>query len=443
MSKIQLSDNFGYRRLLRFTLPTMLMVVINSVYSIVDGLFVSNFVGKQAFAAVNFIMPVLMLLAAIGTMLGTGGTALIAKILGQGDKKKANQVFSLLTITVIVMGIIFEIFALIFIKDIAISLGASEILAEECAVYSRIIILTLPLYLLQMFFTPILVAAQKPQMGLTLSIIAGCLNIVLDYLLIVVFHLGIEGAALATTISQSVAGLIPLIYFFTPNTSLLRFCKPKFSWSAIIQSSTNGFSELLSSISSSVVGMLYNYQLMRYIGEDGVAAYGVIMYAGFIFVAIFLGYSMGSAPIVSYNYGAENKKELKNVFHKSLHIILVFGLVMAIGSQIISPLLSKFFVGYDYDLYQLTKRAFHIYSISFLLLGFTIYASSFFTALNNGFISALISFVRTLICETAAVIFIPMLLGISGIWLAINFAESVSLIFSFILLKKYKQRYGY
>ncbi|MDO5759706.1 MAG: MATE family efflux transporter [Bacteroidota bacterium] len=443
MGKIQLSDHFGYKKLLRYTLPSMIMMVVASVYGVVDGLFVSNFVGKEEFSSVNFIMPVILLLAALGTMFGTGGAALIAKTLGEGNRRKARRTFSLLVWSVVIVGAVIALFGFIFVKEIALLLGATKEMALQCELYGRIIFAVFPLYILQMFFQPIMSAAEKPQLGLILSIISGVLNIVLDYVLIVVFEMGLVGAALATAIAQSTGGLIPLFYFSSPNTSLLRLCKTKFDANALLKTSSNGISELISSVSMSVVSMLYNYQLMKYIGPDGVAAYGVIMYAGFIFVAIYVGFCMGSAPIIAYNYGAENKKEMKIVFHKSLIITFVFGLIMILGSQILATPLAKLFVGYDQGLFELTQSAFRIYSISFLFCGFTIYASAFFTALNNGFISALISFARTMICETSCVILIPLIFGISGIWFAIIFAEVMAVIFSTILLKKFRKKYGY
>jgi len=440
---IQLSDHFDYSRLLRFTVPAMVMMVFTSIYSVVDGIFVSNFVGKTAFASINLIFPFLMLLGVVGSMLGTGGSALVAKTLGQKDKPLANRTFSMLVAAGVVVGVIFAIPGLFLIEDIAALLGADEEMVKLCDTYASILLPVLPLFILQYMFQSLLIAAEKPTLGLAVTVIAGITNIVLDYLLIVVFNLGLVGAALATAIAQSVGGLVPLIYFAFPNSSLLRLVRPHYDGRALVQAATNGLSEFLSSVSMSVVSMLYNWQLMRYIGEDGVAAYGVIMYVAFILLAMAFGYSMGVSPIVSYNYGAGNHAELQNVFRRSLILVAGMGVVTVMAAELVASPLAHIFVGYDAELYALTRKAFMIYCLSFLLAGFNMFASAFFTALNNGVVSGIIAFTRTMICETSAVILLPLFFGMDGIWFAIIVAEFMALMLSASLLLKYRTRYHY
>ena len=417
---ITLSDHFGYRKLLRFTLPTIAMMIFTSIYSVVDGVFVSNFVGKTPFTAVNLMMPFLFLVGVVGSMLGTGGSALVAKSLGEGDHPKANKIFSMLTAVSFLSGVVFGLIGLAFLERIAILLGADASMMDSCVIYGRILLIGLPFFILQSMFQGFLVTAERPQLGLVFTVMSGLLNILLDYLLIVGFDMGLSGAAWATLIASAVGGL-----------------------AALWQSITNGMSEFFSSISGSILSICYNYQLMKYIGENGVAAYGVIMYVQFIFFGVFFGYAEGTAPIVSYNYGAQNHAELKNVFQRSLKLIAVMGLVLTLLLELTVAPLTKIFVGYDAELYALTCKAFRIYGLSYLLVGFNFYASSFFTALNNGKVSAIISTVRTLVFETAAVFILPALFGVDGIWFAILCAEVLSLALSVAMLKKHKERYRY
>lgn len=440
---IQLSEHFTYGKLLRFTLPSIVMMMFTSLYSVVDGLFVSNFVGKTPFAAINLIMPVLMILGALGFMLGTGGSALVAKTLGEGNAKKANSIFSMLVCIMIVAGAVLAVWGMFYIDDIAIWLGAEGEMIADCATYAHIILLALPAFMLQNAFQAFLVTAERPKMGLLITVGAGLANICLDYVFIAVCGWGLAGAAWATVISECVGGLVPLAYFAQPNKSLLRLTRFRLDGMALLLASTNGSSELVTNIAMSVVSMLYNYQLMSYIGEDGVAAFGVIMYVNFIFTSVFIGYSVGSAPIVSFNYGAQNRGEMQSLLRKSLRVIGLLAVTLTVLAECLATPLANLFVGYDEELYLLTRRAFMIYSISFLIAGFNIYASAFFTALNNGIISAIISFSRTLIFETGSVLLIPIVFGINGIWLSIVVAELAALTLSTIMLLVHRRRYGY
>lgn len=442
-SVISISDSFNTTRLLRFTLPTILMMIFISIYSVVDGVFVSNFAGKTAFAAVNLIYPVFMLIASVGFMMGAGGSALVAKILGEGDSERANRTFSLITYVTIVVGVILSAVALLFLRPIAVLLGAEGEILADCISYGRIILLALPTFLMQGMFQPFMVAADRPSLGLKVSVAAGCTNIILDYLFIAVFGWGLEGAAIATSLSQCVAGFVPLIYFLRPNGSLLHLGKSRWDGGAIRQTCINGSSEMATNFSASVVVMLYNFQLLKYIGEDGVAAYGVIGYLLFVFSAVFFGFSTGSAPIVSYNLGAQRFDELRGVVRRSYRIIIALAVCLTFAAELLAAPLSRLFVGYDAELFELTHTALRIYSLSFLLAGVNIYTSALFTALNNGIISAIISFSRILIFECGAVLVIPLIMGIDGIWWAISFAESCALLVCVLFLASNRKRYHY
>lgn len=440
---IQLSEHFNYKKLLRFTLPSIIMMIFTSIYGVVDGFFVSNFVGKTPFAAVNFIMPFLMILGSVGFMFGTGGSALISKTMGEGDKERAKRLFSLFIYISVGCGIVIAVLGFIFIRPIAGLLGAEGTMLDNCVTYGRIILAALPAYMLQYEFQSFFVTAEKPQLGLAVTIAAGMTNMVLDALFVAVFSWGLPGAAAATAISQCVGGLLPLIYFVRPNSSLLRLTKTKYDGGALLKACTNGASELMSNISMSIVSMLYNVQLIKYAGEDGVAAYGVLMYVNMIFLAAFIGYSVGTAPIIGYNYGAGNHDELKNLLKRSLKIIGTFSVVMVIAAEVLARPLTVIFVGYDQGLLELTLRGFIIYSFSFLFSGIAIFGSSFFTALNDGLISALISFLRTLLFQVAAVLIFPLILGIDGIWISIVAAELIAAIVTSLFLVTKRKKYHY
>ena len=440
---IKLSDHFTFGRLIRFTLPSIGMMVFTSIYSVVDGIFVSNFVGKTAFAGLNLIMPVIMMLSAVGFMLGTGGTALVARFLGEDDRKRANETFSLLIYVLIGLGLVISAVAMIFMRKIATALGAEGELLENAILYGRILCGTLTLFMLQTSFQTFLSAAERPVMGFVLTVSAGITNMALDALFVAVFKWGLVGAAAATCMSQVVGGLVPLVYFFSPNKSALRLGKAKWNGVILFKTFTNGSSELLSNIAMSIVSILYNLQLIRFAGENGIAAYGCLMYVGFIFAAVFLGWGIGTSPIVSYHYGAENRAELQNLYKKNLLAMGVFGLAMFVSAEALSVPFSRLFTGYDEELFALTKRAFHLYSVSYLLTGFNMFGSLFFTALNNGLVSALISFMRTLVFQVLCVFILPALLGIDGIWLSGISYEILSAAVVAVCLVKFRKRYGY
>ena len=441
--KIKLSDHFTYKRLFQFVLPSIAMMIFTSIYGVIDGFFVSNYAGKTEFAAVNLIIPFPMVLGAFGFMIGTGGSALVSITLGEGKKKEANEFFSMLIYVTIGVGLLLTVLGVIFTRQIAGFLGAEGKMLEYCVKYGRILLLALVPFMLQNVFQSFLVTAEKPTFGLVITVIAGVTNIVLDYVFIGVLQGGVVGAALATGISQFVGGMIPFLYFILPNKSQLGLIKAKINISALMKTCFNGSSELMTNVSLSLVNMLYNFQLLRFAGEDGVAAYGVIMYVNFIFIAVFLGYAIGTAPIIGYHYGAGNKDEMKNVYKKSILFNIVAGILMCVVAILLSGPLSKLFVGYDIDLYEMTKWGFSIFSISFLVTGLNIYASSFFTALGNGLVSALISFLRTLLFQVVAVLVLPIYFGLNGVWLAIVAAEGVALIVSVAFLLLYQKKYGY
>ncbi len=440
---MQLSQHFTCRRLLRYCLPSIIMMVFTSVYGVVDGFFVSNFAGKTPFAAVNFIMPILMILGCAGFMFGTGGSALIGMALGEGDNKKANNIFSLVVYSSIVCGVLLAIIGLVILRPVATIMGAENEMLRQCLIYGGIFLAGLPFYILQYEFQCLFATADKHKLGMYVTIIAGCTNIVLDALFVAVFPWGVAGAAVATVISQIAGGIIPLVYFLRKNDSPLRLTKCSFDGTALLKTCTNGSSELMSNISASVVGMLFNVQLMKYAGENGVAAYGVLMYVSMIFQAIFLGYTVGTAPVVSYHYGADNKDEVKNLLKKSLIIVAAVAVCMFVAGELLSWPLAKIFVGYDAELMDMTVNAFYIFSFSFLFFGFSVFGSSFFTALGDGLTSAAIAFLRTLVFQIAAVMLLPLIFGLNGIWASIVAAEIVSVAVTAVFLAIKRKKYGY
>ncbi len=440
---IQISEHFTYKKLLRYALPTIIMMVFSSIYGVVDGFFVSNFANKTAFAAVNFIMPALMILGCFGFMFGTGASALIGKTMGEGDDKKANEIFSMVVVVSLILSAVLTALGIALMPAIATLLGADGQLHADSVLYGRIFVAGLPFYILQYEFQCLFPTAGKPHMGLWVTVAAGVTNMVLDALFVAVFRWGVAGAAVASAIGQAVGGGIPLVYFLCRNGSSLRLGKFRFDFKALWKTCGNGSSEFMSNVAFSLVEMLYNAQLMKYAGENGIAAYGVLMYVSMIFNAIFIGYSVGTAPIVSYHYGADNKPELKGLLKKSVIITSVVAVFMLAAGELLAYPLSGIFVGYDAELLEMTGHAFRIYSLAFLLCGFSIYGSSFFTALGNGLISALIAFLRTLLFQVAAVIILPILWELDGIWWSIVVAEVMSVIVTSAFLLFNRKKYGY
>lgn len=441
--KIQLSDHFTYSRLLRFVFPSIVMMVFTSIYVVVDGLFVSNYVGKTAFAAINLIMPLLMGISALGFMIGTGGSAIVGKTLGEGKKEKAQEYFSMLVYVTMIGGVLLSLLGAFLTRPVGLLLGAEGELLENVVLYGRISFISMTPFMLQNVFQSFFVTAEKPKLGLAVIVAAGVTNMVLDYLFIGVMGWGLEGAAIATVCGECIGGFFPILYFSRKNSSLLRLKKARFHGKILAKTCMNGSSELMTNLSSSVVNSLYNLQLIRLAGENGVAAYGTIMYVNFIFVAVFFGYAIGSAPVVSYHYGAVNKEELRNLFRKSLRLIAGSGMIQLLLAQLIASPLAKIFVGYDAELMQMTVGGFRIIGISYLIVGFNIFGSAFFTALNNGLVSAVISFSRTLVFQMAAILLLPILFGIGGIWGAVIAAEFLTLLVTAGFLTGRRKKYGY
>ena len=443
-TKIQLSDHFTYGKLLRFTLPSIVMMVFTSIYSVVDGFFISNFAGKTAFAALNLIWPFLMILGGMGFMIGTGGTALVSRYLGAGQKERARRYFSMLVEFTVVLGLILTAIGLIFMEPIARFLGATEEMIPDCVLYGRIVIAFNVAFMFQNVFQSFLIAAEKPRLGLVATVSAGVTNMILDALLVGVFRWGLAGAALATGLSQTVGAVIPMVFFLNrENGSALHFSFTPMEAHPLLQACGNGASELMSNISGSIAAMVYNFQLLKFLGEDGVSAYGVIMYVGFIFVAIFVGYSIGSAPIISFHFGAENREELKNMFRKSYLLMAVWGIAMALAAYLLAGPLAKLFVGYDRQLCELTVHAMRLHCLAFLFTGANIFTSSLFTALNDGTVSAAVSFARSMVLQIATVLLLPGLMGPDGLWLAALATDTCALVIDICVLGGNRKKYGY
>ena len=440
---IQLSDHFDFKRLFRFTLPSIIMMLFTSVYSMVDGFFISNFVGITPFAAINLVIPFTMILAAFGFMFGAGGSALVSATLGANQKDRANRIFSMLTYTTVIVSIALTVLGIVFLEPISIWMGADAELLPYCITYGRILLLALPGFMLQIMFQSFLITAERPTLGLWVTVLAGITNMVLDFLFILVFQWGITGAALATGISQCVGGIVPLIYFARPNTSLLQLGKAGFDWKALFHACTNGLSELVTNISMSVVAILYNFQLMKFAGENGVAAYGAVMYVGFVFAAVFIGYSIGVTPVIGFHYGAQNHDELGSLFRKSNVLVISASTVLAVAAFFLAKPLATMFVSKDAALLEMTIAAFRYYALSVLFSGFSIFGSAFFTALNNGVVSATISFLRTLVFQIAAVLLLPIFFDLNGVWYSLFVAEILAALVTAVLYRIQRRKYHY
>ena len=440
---IHLSEHFSYGKLLRFTFPTIVMLIFTSIYGVVDGVFVSNFAGKTAFAAVNLIMPALMIFAAVGFMLGTGGSAVVARTMGEGDLPRANRYFSLIICIGIIAGFVLMAIAELLMEPLCAALGAEGEMLDQAVLYGRVLTFALVPFILQNMFQSFLVAAERPKLGLWLTVAAGLTNMAGDWLLVGVLPWGVAGAAIATVASSLVGGVVPLIYFLLPNKTPLRLVRPRFQGRVLAQACSNGSSEMMSNLSTSFVSILYNFQLMHLVGQDGVAAFGVIMYVNFIFIGVFMGYSIGAGPVISYHYGAGNQAELRSLLHKSLRLLLACCTGLTAAAVGLALPLSRIFVGYDPDLLALTARGFRLYALSFLAMGFNIFGSAFFTALSSGLLSAAIAFLRTLIFQMGAIFILPVFLQLDGIWLAVTAAELLTLAVTGIFLVSQRKRYGY
>ena len=442
---IKLSDHFTYRKLLRFTLPSIAMMIFTSIYGVVDGYFVSNFAGKEPFAAVNLIMPFIMIVATVGFMFGTGGTALVSKTFGEGDPERANRYFSLFVYASFLLGVLFSILGIVFLRPISALLGATGTLLDNCVIYGRIVIAAMPFFVLQLLFQSFFVAAEKPNLGFWVIVAGGVTNMIGDAVLVTLLpqELKLSGAAIATALGQVVGGGVPLVYFFRKNDSILRLGKTRFDGKALWKATTNGVSELVNSAAMSVVGMVMNVQLLKYAGENGVAAYGVMMYVSMIFSGVFIGYSVGTAPVFGFHFGAKNHSELSNLLKKSLALLLIGGILMVAAAEALAKPLALLFVGYDAELMQLTVSGFRIFGLSFFFMGFAIFGSGFFTALNDGVTSAIISFLRTLVFELAAILLLPLLFHTTGLWCAIVVAELMATVLSFLFMAIKRKHFGY
>lgn len=441
--KIELNEHFTYKKLIKFTLPSILMMIFTSIYGVVDGFFVSNYVGAEAFASVNLIMPVIIILSAVGFMIGTGGNALVAMTLGQHDEKRSNEIFSMLIYILIFLGICISIAMAVFMPKMARILGATDIMIDDCVIYGRISMVSLTFFMLQTSFQSFMVTAARPHFGLYITIAAGVTNMVLDLVFVGILGFGVAGAAWATVASEIVGGSVPLIYFIVPNKSKLNLVKAGFKFRPLVKVLSNGASEFMTIISSSFVNMLYNLQLMKIAGEKGVASFGVIMYINFIFIGVLFGYAFGSSSIVSYHYGAENYKELRSLFSKSTKIIGIASLISFASAQLFAIPLVKIFFSYSDELIHMTTQGFRIYSIAYLMIGFNGYASSLFTALNNGKVSATIAFGRTLVFQVASILILPQIFGLDGVFSSVIVAEFLAIIVSMFFINKYKNEYHY
>ncbi len=442
--KIQLSDHFTYRRLLRFVLPSIMVILFTSIYSIVDGFFVSNYAGKTPFAALNLIYPALMIVSSLGFMIGTGGSAIVSARLGAGKAKEARQIFTMLVYVLVLAVLVISVCGFVWIRPIALFLGATEDLLPYCILYARVLFCSMPFFTLQFFFQSFFVVAEKPGLSLKISIVSGVINVILDFVLVGLLGYGLFGAAVATAMGQLIGGTVPIVYFSRKNNGTpLHFVRAPFSWRIVKDTCINGSSEMVTNLAASVVSILYNLRLLALAGEDGVSAYGILMYVNFIFASILFGYAVGSAPIVSFNFGAKNTKELQNMFRMSLRLLTVTGLVLFAVSEGLAVPLSYIFAGYDADLLAMTIHGFRLYNFTFLVFGFNVWGSSLFTALNNGVISAILSFLRTFVLSVLTVLILPQLFGIDGVWVAAFVTELLALFVTGFFFVRKRATYQY
>ena len=441
--QIQLSDHFTYGRLLRFVFPSIVMLIFTSIYSVVDGLFVSNLVGDNALAAINIVWPLAMMVGAFGFMLGSGGSAEIARAMGQGEPERARRYFTSLVLAVIAIGTVLSVLCCLFMEELSRLFGASDLLLEDCVTYGFIMLAGSVPFMLQSCFQSYLLAAERPKLGLWLTVAAGLTNAVLDYVFIGLMDMGVAGAAWATVAGYLVGGIIPLLYFLLPNKSPLRFTRTHAYPRMLMKSCANGSSELMTNISASAVNVLYNIQVMHLAGEAGVAALSIILYVNFVFISAFIGLGMGAAPLFSYHYGRGNTDELKSLFRKCITVLTVLSVTMAVTSQVFNEPLTRLFVDFDQSLVDMTVHGFRIFAVSFLFAGTNIFGSMFFTALGDGLDSALISFLRTLLFQCGAIWLLPRLWGLDGVWVATTAAELMAICVTVSLFLLRRKRYGY
>ena len=442
-TSVDMSAHFTTLQLLKYAAPSMAMMVFTSIYGVVDGFFVSNFAGSTAFAAVNFIMPFIMILCSVGFMVGTGGSALIASAAGEGDVPRANSYFCKLVTFTFMVGIVVAVFGFFFARPLAQLMGATGIMLDLSEIYARISMISLPFYMLQCLFQAFFNTAGKPKVGFVVTLCAGCTNIVLDIVFVGILGFGVEGAAAATVCSEFIGGGVSLIYFTRKNPTPYTYRPVLPNPRLIGRTCINGSSEMVANIAMSLVGMVYNIQLLRLLGENGVSAYGVIMYVSLLFSAIFIGYEIACSPLMSFQNGAGNTCEKRSLFKKSMLIISVASVILFVIGESCAYPIAYIFTGYNQDLCDLTVMAFRMYACSFLFMGIAMYGSAFFTSLENGLISAIISFVRTLVCELGAVIILPYLFGAQAIWLSFVVAEIVAALLSGLLIVAFSRKYGF
>lgn len=440
--KNNIEKEFNFFTLLQFAFPTIIMMMISSLYTIVDSIFVSRVVGSDALSAINIVFPVISIMIGLAVMLGSGGSAIIARKLGRKQPYEANSNFTFIVIVGVICGGVATVAGILFIKPIIYGLGSSEILYTYCYEYLRIILFFAIPYILQLLFQAFFVTAGKPGLGLTLTITAGIVNVILDYVFMVVFNLGIKGAAIATGIGMLIPSIVGTIYFIR-NIASLHFVKPSWDLKVLKESCLNGSSEMVSNLSVAVTTFLFNIILMKYLGEDGVAAVTIMFYIQFLLTAIFMGFSLGVAPVISYNYGAKNKKQLSRIYNICKKFILVFSVLIYLISTIFASQLVTIFTSKGTTVHAIAQHGFKLFSISFLFAGINIFSSAFFTALSNGRVSAIISFMRTFVFIVLSLLVFPNWFSVDGIWIAIPFAEIMTMILSIVFLTREKEYYGF
>lgn len=437
-----LARDFDIKSLLKFALPTIIMMLLMGLYTIVDTIFVARFVGTDALSALNIVCPVINLIVGLGTMLATGGSAIVARKMGEGKSVRASQDFTLIIGAGALIGVVITVFGIVFIDSIIWSLGASRILFPYCREYLFFLLLFTPASVMQVLFQNLIVTAGRPGIGMALGISAGAANILFDYIFIVLLQMGILGAALGTGIGYlipTVAGIL----FFTAGNGSLCFRKPVMDISILTGSCANGFSEMVSQTASAVTTFFFNRIMMKLLGEDGVAAVTIMIYTQFLLTAFYIGFSMGAAPVISYNYGKQDNLRLKKVFSICMRFIIlvsivIFGLAVAFGTPLVSLFVKK-----GTSVYEIARKGFLIFPFGFLFCGLNIFTSATFTALSNGKLSAVLSFLRTFGLILVLLLILPEFMGVAGVWLAVPTAELITMPVALYFLYHNKDRYHY
>ncbi len=438
-----LAKKFSLASLLLFAAPNIIMMIVLSMYIIVDGMFVARFIGTTALSAINMFYPAICFEMALGIMIATGGSAIAAKKLGEGKQKEAQNNLSFLMVVEGSFGIVIAVVGNLFTAEIVSFLGASAAQAPLSITYAKIIFSFAPAFFLQTAFQTFFVTAGKPALGLIVTILGGVANILLDYIFMAPLRLGVTGAAIATGIGYCIPAMVGVIFFLKAKTNPFHFVRPRFDGKVLLQACANGSSEMVTNLSNAVTTFLFNFTLLQFYGEDGVASITIILYFQYLFTALYFGYSNGIAPIISYKYGNDDRKQLQALFKNSVLFLIISSIAANVLLHFTISKLLTIFTAENSPVYQITLHGFSIYSMAFMIMGLGIFSSAMFTAFSDGITSAIISFSRTFLFIVGAILLLPAILGERGVWLAVPIAEAFGFLISILYLIGKKQKFHY